>query len=139
LQVGDPAPDFKLKTLAGQELTLADFRGKYLLMDFWATWCAPCVAEMPNLQQVHDAFAHDPRFALLGVSVDERPSNAAATVKAMKLSWLQAFAGPESSVATAYGATAIPATILIGPDGKVLATELRGEKTIRAVAAALKP
>jgi peroxiredoxin/protocatechuate 3,4-dioxygenase beta subunit len=139
LQVGDSAPDFQIKTLSGRELALADFRGKYLLLDFWATWCAPCVAEMPNLQSVQDEFSKDPRFALVGVSVDERPSDATATVKAMKLSWLQAFVGPESPVVTAYDATSIPATFLIGPDGKILATELRGEKTRTAVAAALKP
>jgi peroxiredoxin/protocatechuate 3,4-dioxygenase beta subunit len=139
LQVGDSAPDFKLKTSAGRELALADFRGKYLLLDFWASWCAPCVAEMPNLQSVQDEFSKDPRFAVIGVSVDERPNDAATMVKAMKLSWLQAFAGPESPVVTAYGATSIPATVLIGPDGKILATELRGEKTRAAVAAALRP
>ncbi len=76
---------------------------------------------------------------IIGVSVDDRASDVAATVKTMKLSWLQGFVGPESSVVSDYGATAIPATLLIGADGKILATELRGERTRAAVAAALKP
>lgn len=139
LQVGDRAPDFTIQTLGGPDLKLADYRGKYVLLDFWASWCAPCLDEMPNLQAIHDQFANDPRFVLVSVSLDDRPRDAAAMVKALKLPWLQGFAGPDSPVASAYGATAIPATFLIGPDGKVLAKDLRGEKTKTAVAEALKP
>jgi peroxiredoxin/protocatechuate 3,4-dioxygenase beta subunit len=138
LQVGDRAPDFSMKTLAGQELKLADFRSKYVLLDFWASWCAPCLAEMPNLLAIKNQFAQDQRFVVIGVSLDDRPANAAASVKALKLSWLQGFAGPDSPVVSAYGATAIPATFLIGPDGKILARDLRGDQTKRAVAEALK-
>ncbi len=139
LRIGDRAPDFRIKTLEGRDLTLADFRGKCVLLDFWATWCAPCLAEMPNLQRVHDEFSKDSRFVIIGVSVDDRASVVAATVKAMKLSWLQGFAGPDSQAVSDYGATAIPATLLIGADGKILATELRGERTRAAVAEALEP
>ena len=139
LQAGDLRRISGSRPSRAQDLTLADFRGKYVLLDFWATWCAPCLNEMPNLLRVHDEFSKNPRFALIGVSVDERPGDAAATVKLMKLSWLQAFAGPESPVVSDYAATAIPATLLIGPDGKILATGLRGEKTRAAVAQALKP
>ena len=77
---------------------------------------------------MHDEFARDPRFVLMGVSLDDRPSDAAATVKALKLSWMQAFAGPESPVVAAYGATAIPTTLLIGPDGKILATDFEARR-----------
>jgi thiol-disulfide isomerase/thioredoxin len=91
--VGDCAPDFTIKTLEGKELNLADFRGKYVLLDFWATWCAPCLAEMPNLQAIQDQYAKDPRFVIIGLSVDDRPVSAAYSVKALKLSWRQGFAG----------------------------------------------
>ena len=139
LQVGDRVPDFALKNLDGQDLSLADFRGRYLLLDFWASWCAPCLAEMPNLRAIHDEFAQDPRFVLLGVTLDDRPRDAASAAKALKLSWRQGFAGPDAPIVSAYGATAIPATFLIGPDGKVLARDLRGDDLRRAVADALKP
>lgn len=138
LRVGDEAPDFHLKTLDGHDLKLADLRGKYVLLDIWATWCAPCVAELPNLQRVNDEFSKDKRFALVGVSVDEKANPVASMVKAMKLGWPQGLAGPESPVSSDYGATAIPATFLIGPDGKILAKDLRGEAVRKAVADALR-
>ncbi|WP_406699852.1 carboxypeptidase regulatory-like domain-containing protein [Singulisphaera sp. Ch08] len=139
LEVGDHAPDFTIKTLEGKELKLADFRGKYVLLDFWASWCAPCLAEMPNLQALQDQYAKDPRFVIIGLSLDDQPGPAASSVKALKLSWRQGLVGPDSPVVSAYGATAIPATFLIGPEGNILAKDLRGEKTKAALAEALKP
>jgi peroxiredoxin/protocatechuate 3,4-dioxygenase beta subunit len=139
LAVGDPSPNFTLKTLEGKELSLADFRGKYVLLDFWATWCAPCLAEMPNLQAIQDQYAKDSRLVIIGLSVDDQPKTVAYSVKALKLSWRQGFSGSDSPVVSAYGATAIPATFLIGPDGTILARDLRGEKTKAAIAEALKP
>ena len=139
LDVGDRAPDFTIKTLEGKELKLADFRGKYVLLDFWASWCAPCLAEMPNLQAIQDQYAKDPRFVLIGLSLDDQPGAAASSANALKLSWRQGFAGPDSPVVAAYGATAIPATFLIGLDGNILAKDLRGEKTKTALAEVLNP
>jgi RNA polymerase sigma factor (sigma-70 family) len=138
LKVGDIAPEFAVKTLDGQGLSLADFRGQFVLLDFWATWCAPCLAELPNLAEVHKAFGADPRFALVSLSLDESADDAASVVKAQKMAWHQGTIGPDSPVASAYGATAIPATFLIGPDGRILAMYLRGERIKAAVAAALK-
>jgi thiol-disulfide isomerase/thioredoxin len=127
-----------IKTLEGQDLKLADFHGRYVLLDFWASWCAPCLAEMPNLLAINNRFAKDPRFVVISVSLDERPADAARLVKSMKLSWLQGIAGPDAPVVAAYGATAIPATFLIGPDGKILARDLRGEKPMKLVSESLK-
>jgi len=138
LQVGDAAPDFAVKTLEGQDLTLAGLRGRYVLLDFWASWCAPCLAEMPNLQVIKDQFAKDPRFVIVGISLDDRRGDALSSVKALRLSWPQGLAGPESPVVSAYGATAIPATFLISPDGKILARDLRGDNTRKIVAEILK-
>jgi peroxiredoxin len=139
LQVGDHAPDFTVKTLDGRKLTLSNFRGRYVLLDFWASWCAPCLAEMAGLRDIQDQFGKDSRFVLVGVSLDERLRDAVLQANALKLSWQQGFAGPDAPVVSAYGATAIPATFLISPDGKILARDLRGEKTRVAVAEALKP
>jgi len=138
LRIGEIAPHFAVKTLDGNDLRLADFKGKFVFLDFWATWCAPCVAEIPNQKTLNDTFAADPRFAMLSLSLDERPAELRALVKSEKISWPQAFIGPDSSVAAAYDATAIPATFLIGPDGRILAKDLRGEKAKAVLAVALK-
>ena len=78
----------------------------------------------------------DPRFALISVSLDEKPAKAASFVKSARFSWRQGHAAPESPIVATYGATSVPATFLIGPDGKILAMDLRGEKLKAAVAAA---
>jgi peroxiredoxin len=138
LQLGDTAPNFAVKTLDGTDLRLADFKGKFVILDFWATWCAPCVSEIPNLKAVHDTFSTDRRFAMLSLSLDERPADLKALLRSQKIPWAQALIGPDSSVVAAYAATAIPATFLIGPDGRILAKNLRGEKVKATVAEALE-
>jgi peroxiredoxin len=137
LKVGEVAPDFTVQTLDGKNLSLAQFKGKFVLLDFWATWCAPCVAEVPNLQAAHKAFGADTRLDMVSLSLDEKPADAASFVKSQKLHWRQAHIGPDSPVATDYGATAIPATFLIGPDGRILAKDLRGQEIMTAIAGAL--
>ncbi|MHB1558430.1 MAG: TlpA family protein disulfide reductase, partial [Isosphaeraceae bacterium] len=138
LAPGDLAPDFAVKTLDGQGLTLSQFRGRYILLDFWATWCAPCLAEMPNIDTIHKAHSADRRFAVVSLSLDDKPADAASFIKAQQYGWTQAHVGPDSPVVAAYGATAIPATFLIGPDGRILAAGLRGEKLKSAVAGVLE-
>ena len=137
LRVGERAPNFNVKTLDGKLLSLDDFKGKFVLLDFWATWCTPCVAELPNLKAVHEAYRNDHQFAIVSLSLDETADILARFVKDHKLPWLQGIVGPESPVVTAYGATAIPATFLIGPDGRIIARDLRGEQAKEAVAKAL--
>ena len=136
---GAPAPPIEATTLDGKPLTLADFKGKYVLLDFWATWCGPCLGEIPQLQAVHEAFGKDDRFAILSLSVDEGIDEPKAFQEARKLPWAQGFLGvgihgPQPG---RFGVKAIPAFVLVGPDGKIVARGMRGEEIKKAVAKAL--
>lgn len=140
LDVGQAVPSFEVETLDGGRLALEDFRGKYLLLDFWATWCGPCIAEIPELEAVHDRFGDEARFAMLSLSLDAEQEAPRQFVEERGLPWLQGFLGDwiDGGVQDAYHVEAIPAIILIGPDGKLVARGLRGDAIGAAVARALE-
>jgi peroxiredoxin len=139
LKSGDMAPDFSVKTLDGKLLKLSDFRDKYVLLDFWATWCPPCIEEMPNLKATYDTFGKDARFIMISLSLDPGRASPEKFANDNGIGWTQVFLGEWSKdeVAPSYGVFAIPRIFLIGPDGKVLAADLRGSKIEEAVAAGL--
>ena len=136
---GDPAPGFEAKTLDGRPLKLEAFRGKFVLLDFWATWCGPCISEIPNLQAVHEAFGRNPRFALLSLSVDEAIDAPRKFQEKRKPPWMQGFLGNgiHGAIPDRYGVRAIPAFVLIGPDGKIVAKGMRGQEIQKAVSQAI--
>ncbi len=139
LKVGDEAPPFELTALDGRAYKLADLKGKTVFLDFWATWCGPCVAEIPNVRAVHDAFAKRDDFILLGVSLDRERADLERFVKQKKIDWPQAVGkeGGAEQAADAYGVFGIPAIYLIGPDGRIRALDLRGPEMKDRVAQAL--
>ena len=141
LQVGDMAPDVATRTLDDKPLRLSDFHGKYVLLDFWATWCGPCRAEMPNLKTVYDSLGNDKRFAMISLSLDKERKDPKGYVEANKVGWTQVFLGDwdQDNVTKAFEVDSIPSVWLIGPDGKIIAKGLRGSKIKEAVAAALGP
>ena len=139
--LGRPAPAFSLPALDQPQAvyTLASFKGKYLLIDFWATWCPPCRAEMPNL---HQAWAHfkGRNFEILSLSFDRKVEHIAPFRKqaATPMPWKHAFVegGFTAPVAQAYGVKGIPKPLLISPEGIILASggQLRGEELEKTLA-----
>ncbi len=140
LDVGQPAPPFATTTLDGKPLHLADYRGRYVVLDFWATWCIPCLEQEPSLKAAFEAFGKDPRFALLSLSLDEKVETPKAYLAKRELGWTQAFLGEwsKTTVPSDYGVTSIPSIWLIGPDGNVLGKNLRGDAIKAAVEKALR-
>lgn len=126
--VGTVPPDFTQKDADGKEVKLSDFKGKYVLVDFWASWCGPCRRENPNVVKVFEKFK-DKNFTVLGVSLDEDKDAWLGAVKKDGLNWTQVsdLKGWENAVAQQYRISAIPRNFLLGPDGKILAKDLRGE------------
>jgi len=140
VKVGQEAPLFTTKTVEGKELKLADYRGKFVLLDFWATWCGPCLGETPNLKAVFEKYGKRQDFALIGLSLDGDPAKPAAYAKENGCGWVDGFLGDwgKDEVTKLYGVRGIPSIWLIGPDGKVVASGLRGEGIMAAVSGALE-
>lgn len=138
-KVGNPAPSLSARDTDGNAVRLEDFRGKYVLVDFWATWCAPCVAELPVLQAAYTKY-HPTGFEVIGVSLDETKTALSDFVRDRKLPWKQVHnASGGADLVEAFGVNTIPASFLIDPEGKVIRIELRGPSLEATLAKLLKP
>lgn len=116
------APDFALKTADGAPFKLSDLRGKYVLLDFWSTTCAPCLAQMPSLKEVFDTFGGNTHFAMVGLALDDSASKVKRVARKQGMQWPQVLlaGGFDDPLVGKYKVIAIPTVLLIGPDGKFL-------------------
>ena len=114
-----PTPDFSLTDPEGKKISIKDFRGKTVFLNFWATWCEPCREEMPAMEKLYQEHKNN-NFVVLAVNVKDRKQEALAFVKELKLTYPIVF-DPNAEVASLYGAWGLPTTYLIGPKGEGLA------------------
>jgi len=135
---GSKFPDFDEKDVEGKPFNLAAYKGKVVLVDFWATWCGPCVAELPNVMQAYEKH-HANGFEIIGISLDSDQAKLDKFTKEKKLPWQQYFDGQgwNNKLSTKYGVNSIPATYLLDGEGKIIAKNLRGDDLEQAVAKAL--
>ena len=133
--VGKKAIDFNVKDLDGNDLSLEKYRGNVILLDFWAVWCAPCIAEMPNVKQVYEKYKEE-NFQIIGISLDQSRDKLVGYLEKEGITWPQVFDGNgwQNQVAKIYGIRAIPHMYLIDGEGVIRKSDVRGHALEPAVA-----
>jgi peroxiredoxin len=138
LAEGTKFPDFDEKDVTGKPLSVSNYKGKVVLIDFWATWCPPCRGEIPNVVATYQKY-HDKGFEIIGVSLDQDKEKLLDFTKQNNMTWQQFFDGQgwNNKLAEKYGIESIPATFLLDGSGKIIGKDLRGEELTQAVAKAV--
>jgi thiol-disulfide isomerase/thioredoxin len=140
-QTGVQATDFTQKDLNDQPFTLSSLKGKYVLVDFWASWCGPCRAENPNLLKAYNELkAQNKNFEVVAVSLDQGKAGWEDAVKKDGMPWIHVsdLKGWQNEVAVKYGINSVPQNLLINPDGLIIAKNLRGEGLTQKLASYIK-
>jgi len=135
---GAKFPDFSEKDLLGNPLSVSKYEDKVVLVEFWATWCVPCVAELPNIIKAYKKH-HSNGFEVIGISLDQDEQKLKSFLKAKEIPWPQYFDGKEwqNKLAAKYGIDSVPATFLLDRQGKIIGQDLRGEALEEALTKAL--
>lgn len=132
------SPSFSLTDIDGKTVSLSDFKGQYVFVDFWASWCGPCRKENPHLVEAYQKY-HDQGLEIIGISLDDKKANWLKAIEADKLPWvhLSDLKGWQSDLAIEYGIKSIPMNFLVDRDGKIIAKDLRGEALAELLASIL--
>ena len=134
--IGKLALDFQVTDLKGEELSLEKYRGQVVLLDFWATWCGPCIAEIPSVKKTYEKYK-DQKFQIIGISLDTSMKPLEAYIEKEELGWLH-YWDKSRQVSTLYKVRGIPSTFLIDGEGVIRNTNLRGHALEHAVADLVK-
>lgn len=134
LNIGQKAPEFTTRTIDGQEISLSDYEGQFVLLEFWATWCGPCIPEIPHLKALHEKYQNE-NFSIVGISLDRDKETLINFIDEREMKWNQVFVehGWESDLPRLFNVSGIPRMYLIGPDGNILARDLRGEEMLSKI------
>jgi peroxiredoxin len=126
--LGEKILDFTQKDTTGKPVQFASFKGKYVLVDFWASWCGPCRGENPNVLKAYNEYK-DKNFTVVGISLDDKAERWEKAIKEDNMPWTQLsdLKGWKNELADFYGIQAIPSNFLVDPNGKIIAKDLRGE------------
>lgn len=139
--VGNQFIDFTMNDIDGKPHKLSEYigKGKYVLIDFWASWCPPCREEMPNVKKVYEQYK-DKGFDIVGISLDKNKEDWQKGITNLGITWhqLSDLKWWRNEGAAKYGVRAIPATFLVDPNGKIIAKDLRGEALGQKIAEVLK-
>ena len=116
----DLAPDFTLNDLSGKPLTLSSLRGKYVILDFWGSWCGWCIKGFPRMKEYYQKYAGT--FEILGIDCNDPEAKWKAAVEKYELPWLHVYNTRDSKVLEQYEIQGFPTKIIVGPDGKIVKT-----------------
>jgi thiol-disulfide isomerase/thioredoxin len=132
--IGKPAKDFTLETLSGGTFTLSKYKGKVVLVDFWATWCGPCRDEMPNVKNIYSKYK-DQGFEIIGISLDNKKEDLESYIKDEELGWKFSYSGKgwQDETAAAWGVNSIPSMWLVDRKGKLQHFGMREDALVKAV------